>query len=774
MHRATLAVLLCALPAVVSAAPELWYRAPAPDWSHALPIGNGKLAAMVFGGIAEEHLQLNEETVFAGLRMDRVNPNARANLDSIRQLLLKGKVPAAEFLAAHNLLAEPLRQPPYETLGDLTISFPHASEVTDYRRSLNLEEGTATVTYTIHGRHFRRDAFASYPDNVIVYRMRCSQPLGLFFKAALSRPADAQVLSAGTNTLIISGIALPPDDRSHQYAMEPKTGAAFYGELRVISDGEMRIIDNQVVVERASEAMLVFTAATNVNHSEPATLCRLTLDKAVAKGYWPLRAAHIADFEKISQRVSLHLGPPTEKSIPTDQLLDKKLEHADNQALTALYFAYGRYLLQSSSRENSLAANLQGKWNDKLDPAWGSKYTININTEMNYWPAEATNLPETVGGLYNLLELMHPSGHRDAQQIYDTNGFVAHHNTDVWGDTEPIDGVPYGVWPMGAAWLTLSLWEHYDYGRDTEFLRTKAYPLMRDAALYLADNLFPDGAGHLVSGPSLSPENRYLLPDNQPASLDVSPTMDVEITTELFRDAIRASEILETDEAFRQRLNTILPQLMPLQIGRYGQLQEWRKDYPEVELGHRHLSHLFAVYPGSVITPQTPDLYKAARVSLERRLANGGGGTGWSRAWVTALWATFHEGDKAAESLNILYTQSTWPNLFDTHPPSIFQIDGNLGATAAIALMLVQSHSFAHQPIEVDLLPALPTAWQQGSVTGLRVRGGSSVDLTWIHHALQSATFHATVPTELSIHTTGKEGRTSVKLKAGESRQLHF
>jgi alpha-L-fucosidase 2 len=759
---------LCVLCASLSAAeaPELWYNAPAADWRHALPIGNGRLAAMVFGGVAEEHLQLNQESVFAGSRFDRVNPKAHASLGAIRKLLLADNVKAAEELASKDFLAVPRRQPPYETLGDLKISFGGKDDASDYRRSLDLWEGIAKVSFTIHGAHYTREAFVSYPDDLLVVHLTCDRPKSMSFQASLSRPADATVEGSGSDTLFLSGIAMPPDDQRHQYAEEPKTGAAFAGELKVITDGGMGVLDNHIEVERAGEATLLFSASTHLETGGD-------VKKAAAMSYSQLRSRHVADFESISKRVSLNLGANA-AGLPTDELLAKTVASGDDRALTALYFAYGRYLLESSSRDRSLAANLQGKWNEQLDPAWGSKYTININTEMNYWPAESCNLADSVGGLLNLLRLMKQSGGRDAHEMYGTAGFVAHHNTDVWGDTEPIDGVPSGVWPMGAAWLTLGLWEHYDYSRDGEYLRASAYPLMRDAALYLADNLFPDGHGHLVSGPSLSPENRYLLPDGTKASLDVSPTMDVEITTELFRAVMRASEILDTDAAFRKRLAGLLPQLMPLQVGKYGQLQEWRKDYPESELGHRHLSHLFGVYPGSSITPETPKFYKAARVSLDRRLANGGGGTGWSRAWVTALWATFHEGDKAGESLRVLYGKSTWPNLFDTHPPDIFQIDGNLGATAAIAQMLAQSRDVGLSVVQLELLPALPANWANGSVTGLRVRGGVMIDLVWKDHALQMVTLRAGPAIHLTIKVPGQGHAIGVELKKAGVQRLMF
>ena len=407
-------LLLFAVRALVPAAsaPELWYKAPAADWRHALPIGNGRLAAMVYGGVAEEHLELNQESVFAGSKFDRVNPKAHGSLGTIRQLLLEGKVKEAEELASKDFLAVPLRQPPYETLGDLKISFAGLGEAGDYRRSLDLWDGVAKTSFTIHGVKYTREAFVSYPDDVLVVHLTSDQPQGLSFQAALSRPADATVEGSGTDTLFLSGVAMPPDDKWHQYAEEPKTGAAFAGELKVICDGEMGVIGNHIEVERAGEATLLFSAGTLFEQGGD-------VKKAAAMTYAQLRARHVADFSAIAKRVSLDLGGNAE-NLPTDELLAQGAADGDDRALTALYFAYGRYLLESSSRDNSLAANLQGKWNEQLDPAWGSKYTININTEMNYWPAESCNLGDTVGGLYKLLELMKPSGERDAHEMYGT------------------------------------------------------------------------------------------------------------------------------------------------------------------------------------------------------------------------------------------------------------------------------------------------------------------------------------------------------------------
>jgi alpha-L-fucosidase 2 len=752
-------LVLLTLPLAAAPPPQLWYTSPAADWSQALPIGNGRLAAMVFGGVSDEHLQLNEETIFAGKSMDRVNPAARASLPKVRQLLLAGKVKEAEELAAKDLLAIPLRQPPYQPLGDLIIHFEGLDNPTNYRRNLDLYDGIASVTFDAGGNHLTRESFASYPDGAIIVHFTATDPIE--FSVALTRPSNATT-TVHSRVLFLRGTALPPKT----YTGEPDTGATFEGAVKIVSDSTVSRGDQETLrVTGAKEATLILVAATDVRYRDPLAQCRHQLQLA-QHPYSALLARHRTDFRKLSTRVALSLGADADlETYPTNELLERAAKGGDDRALTALYFAFGRYLLQSSSRENSIAANLQGKWNDKLDPPWGSKYTININTEMNYWPAEVTNLGETVDGLYNLLARMQPNGQRTAQEMYGTAGFVAHHNTEVWADTEPIDGVPYGIWPDGAAWLSLSLWDHYEYSGDLAYLRLKAYPMMRDAALYLVNNLFPDGQGHLVSGPSLSPENEYFTADHQKASLDLSPTFDIELTTALFHHVITAGELLHTDAGLRARLSAALPKLMPLQIGKYGQLQEWRNDYEEVEPGHRHLSHLFAVYPSGEINPSTPDLYRASRVSLERRLANGGGGTGWSRAWVVCLWATYHEAEKADESLRVLYEKSTWPNLFDLHPPEIFQIDGNLGATAGIAQMLVQSRENS-----IELLPAVPVAWKDGSVTGLRAHGGVTLDFAWHDGRVSNVTLHASKAGSFKLNVSEQP----IELRSGETRRLKF
>lgn len=760
------------IPILVAAAvmaPQLWYRQPAKSWSEALPVGNGRLAAMVYGQPDREHLQLNEETLYAGAAMDRTNPEARAAIPEIRRLLLQNKPAEAEKLAARAMLAIPQRQPPYQPVGDLTVDFrTSADEVGHYRRAVDLYSGEATVEFQRRQTAYKRTIFASYPDNVIALHLEAKGTDKLTFTVALTREKDARSSVEAGGVLLLRGQPLPPQ-AGRGYPGEPQTGARFTAAVRILADGPVTAHGSSLEVRNASQAAILLSAATDVETSDPDAECRKRLDDALRLGYEQLRGRHERDFRALAERVHLTLGDSDRQiaETATDELLSKAAAGGgDDRALTALYFAYGRYLLQSSSRETTLPANLQGKWNESLDPSWGSKYTININTEMNYWPAEVANLPETAESMHQLFARLGENGRRTAKEMYGTGGLVAHHNTEVWGDTQPIDGVPYGVWPFGAAWLSLSLWDHYDYNRDRRYLRERAYPIMRDCAQFLLENLFEDGAGHLVSGPSLSPENRYVTDDGTSASLDVSPTMDVELTRALFDRVREAAKILGIDAEFCRKLEAAEARLIPLQVGRYGQLQEWRRDYSEKEPGHRHLSHLFAVYPSSEINRETPELWKAARVSLERRLASGGGGTGWSRAWVVCLWATFGEGDKADESLRVLYERSTWPNLFDLHPPHIFQIDGNLGATAGIAEMLISSRG-----TNIKLLPALPRSWPDGSIKGLRVRGNAVADLEWSGGKVSRFTLQS--PTGGKWNVIAPDGRSQViQLQPSESRTV--
>lgn len=790
------------VPAEDSTPYKLFFDQPAATWPDSVPVGNGRLGACVFGQPSKERIQLNEDSIWDGEQRDRNNPMAGETVQRMREFLFAGQVAEAEAMVPENYLSVPRRLPCYQTLGDLHLDFGPREGITDYRLELNLDTAIATTTFTHEGVQYRREVFSSAPDQVIVIRLTANKLGKISFTARMDRPANFETAALAQNRLKLFGQALPVNDNPGLPVKERQVGIRYYTELLAVStEGTTSTKDNTLIVEKATAVTLFLDCATSHRYPAGEAIMREAVVKnllaAASRPYTELRLRHIIDYQRFFRRAAVTIGAPDDANakIATDKRLAKIKAGGEDLGLLGIYFQYGRYLLISSSRPGTLAANLQGIWNESVDPPWGSKYTVNINIQMIYWLAERAGLSDLHAPLFDLIDRTRTPGYVTAQKYYAAGGYVVHHNTDIWGDSSPVDGLGGGVWPMGAAWMALHMWDHFDYTGNVIFLRERGYPRLRENAQFLLDSMVTDPkTERMVTGPSCSPENKYKLPDGTAHNVCMAPTMDIEIVRAVLTRLLQSASVLATspnwdataDAELHNRARLALIKLPPFQVGKAGNLQEWQQDYAEAEPGHRHISHLFALFPDDQITPnRTPDLARAARVTLDHRLSNGGGSTGWSRAWVLCCMARLQDGDAAYTSLQRLLADSTRGNLFDIcgkKENSPFQMDGNLGGPTGMVEMLLQSHASggnneaaqmrgAESAANViRLLPALPKAWPNGSFRGLRARGGLEIDLEWQNGKATAATLKAHL--DLTHHILAPKGQRIASVSPSQTQTI--
>jgi alpha-L-fucosidase 2 len=752
-----------------SAPLTLWYKQPAADvWTDALPIGNGRLGAMIFGNVENELIQLNEHTVWSGGPNRNDNPDALASLPEVRRLIFEGKQKEAEQLAAKTIQSKKSHGQKFQPVGDLKIAFEGHGTYTDYSRELDISQAISKVSYVVDGVTYTREAIASFADNVIAIHLTASKPGKISFTASMATPQpNATVALNAEKELTISGTTTDHEGVKGQVKFKSIAKVKNQG-------GEISSSENSIEVKNANEATIYISIATNFNNyldltGDENARAQAFMAKGSTKSFADLLKTNRVDYQKYFDRVSLNLGETEASKLPTDERL-KGFREGDDPSLVTLYYQYGRYLLISSSQPGGQPANLQGIWNQQMSPPWDSKYTININAQMNYWPAEKTNLAELHEPFLKMVSEMAEAGEETARVMYGARGWMAHHNTDIWRITGPVDAIFWGIWSGGGAWTSQHLWDHFQYNGDMDYLKS-IYPILKGAAMFYVDFLVEHPENKwLVVNPGTSPENAPAAHDG--SSLDAGTTMDNQLVFDAFSAVIQASEMLDKDQTFADSLRAMRDRLPPMQIGKHGQLQEWLDDIDDPNDHHRHISHLYGLFPSNQISPlRTPELYSASKNTLIQR---GDVSTGWSMGWKVNWWARMLDGNHAYKLIQNQLSPvgsnrgggGSYNNLFDAHPP--FQIDGNFGCTSGITEMLVQSANG-----EIHLLPALPDVWKEGSITGIRAKGGFEVvELKWKDGKIEKAVIKSTIGGNLRLrvpNTLDLEKGKGLKVASGEN-----